>query len=42
MFLLIKINRNIMDKNGEIIIYETENNKIKIEVNLQDETVWLS
>jgi len=42
MFLLIKINRNIMDKNGEIIIYNTEDNQIKIEVNLQDETVWLS
>jgi len=42
MFLLIKINRNIMDKNGEIIIYNTEDNQIKIEVSLQDETVWLS
>jgi len=31
-----------MDKNGEIIIYNTEDNQIKIEVSLQDETVWLS
>ena len=42
MFLLIKINRNIMYKNGEIIIYSTEDNQVKIDVNLQDETVWLS
>jgi hypothetical protein len=31
-----------MNKNGEIIIYNTEDNQIKIEVSLQDETVWLS
>ncbi|MFA7365420.1 MAG: hypothetical protein WCZ12_03665 [Patescibacteria group bacterium] len=31
-----------MDKNGEIIIFNTEDNQIKIEVNLQDETVWLN
>lgn len=31
-----------MEKNGEIIIYNTDDNQIKIEVNLQDETVWLS
>lgn len=31
-----------MDNKGEIIIYSTEDNEIKIEVNLCDETVWLS
>jgi hypothetical protein len=31
-----------MDKKGEVIIYNTEDNQIKIEVNLQNETVWLS
>ncbi len=31
-----------MENKGEIIIYSTEDNEIKIEVNLCDETVWLS
>lgn len=36
------INTNTMENKGEIIIYSTEDNEIKIEVNLCDETVWLS
>lgn len=31
-----------MDNHGEMIIYQTEDGLIKIDVNLQDETVWLS
>ena len=31
-----------MDNYGEIIIYQTEDGLLKIDVNMQDETVWLS
>lgn len=31
-----------MDNHGEIIIYQTEDGLTKIDVNLQDETVWLT
>ena len=31
-----------MDNRGEIIIYQTEDGLTKINVNLQNETVWLS
>ncbi|MEG0694033.1 MAG: cell filamentation protein Fic, partial [Oscillospiraceae bacterium] len=31
-----------MDNYGEIIIYQTEDGLTKIDVNMQDETVWLS
>ena len=31
-----------MDNHGEIIIYQTEDGLTKINVNMQDETVWLS
>ena len=31
-----------MDNHGEMIIYQTEDGLTKIDVNMQDETVWLS
>ncbi len=31
-----------MDNHGEIIIYQTEDGLTKINVNMQNETVWLS
>lgn len=31
-----------MEKSGEIIIYQTENGNTKLEVRLEDETVWLT
>lgn len=31
-----------MENKGEIVIYQTEDGLTKLEVNLQDETVWLS
>ena len=31
-----------MDDRGEIIIYQTEDGLTKIDVNMQDETVWLT
>lgn len=31
-----------MDQKSEIIIYQTENNDVRIQTRLQDETVWLS
>lgn len=31
-----------MNQYGEIIIYQTEDGLTKIDVNMQDETVWLS
>lgn len=31
-----------MDDRGEIIIYQTEDGLTKIDVSMQDETVWLS
>lgn len=31
-----------MDDHGEIIIYQTEDGLTKIDVSMQDETVWLS
>ena len=31
-----------MDNHGEMLIYQTEDGLIKIDVNMQDETVWLS
>lgn len=31
-----------MDIHGEMIIYQTEDGLTKIDVNMQDETVWLS
>lgn len=33
---------NTEDTKGEIVIYETPNNEIKLEVNLQKDTVWLT
>ena len=31
-----------MDDRGEVIIYQTEDGLTKIDVTMQDETVWLS
>ncbi|BDF08346.1 death-on-curing protein [Emergencia timonensis] len=31
-----------MDHHGEILIYQTEDGLTKIDVNMKDETVWLS
>lgn len=31
-----------MENKGEVVIYQTEDGLTKLEVNLQDETVWLS
>lgn len=31
-----------MKKNNQLIIYKTEDGKIKIETNFKDETVWLT
>lgn len=31
-----------MDNHGEIIIYQTEDGLTKIDVSMQDETVWLT
>ena len=31
-----------MGNKGEVVIYQTEDGVTKLEVNLQDETVWLS
>ena len=31
-----------MDDRGEIIIYQTEDGLTKIDVSMQDETVWLT
>lgn len=31
-----------MDEHGDIIIYQTEDGLKKIDVSMQDETVWLS
>ena len=31
-----------MDEHGEIIIYQTEDGLARIDVNMQDETVWLN
>lgn len=33
---------DIMDDRGEIIIYQTEDGLTKIDVSMQDETVWLT
>lgn len=33
---------SLVDNHGEIIIYQTEDGLTKIDVNMQDETVWLS
>lgn len=32
----------IRNNNSELIIYESSNGKVKLDVNLNDETVWLS
>lgn len=37
-----RVEGNMMDNHGEIIIYQTEDDLTKIEVNMQNETVWLS
>lgn len=34
--------KSITNHNGDIIIYQSEDGNTKINVNLQDETVWLS
>ncbi len=34
--------KNLPEKNSQIIIYQTESGQTKIEVRLQDETVWLT
>ena len=31
-----------MDRNSEILLYQTEDGQTKIDVRLEDETVWLS
>lgn len=31
-----------MDNHGEVVIYQTEDGLTKIDVNMQNETVWLS
>ncbi len=31
-----------MENKGEIVLYQAENGETKLEVNIQDETVWLS
>ena len=31
-----------MQKNNEIVIFETEDNQVKLPVNVKDETVWLN
>ena len=31
-----------MDNHGEMLIYQTEDGLTKIDVNMQDETVWLT
>jgi len=31
-----------MDNNSEILLYQTEDGQTKIDVRLEDETVWLS
>ena len=33
---------NSQDKNNQIIIYNTEDGETKVEVQVKDETVWLS
>lgn len=38
----MKKNKDIAPTNGELILYQTEDGTTKIEVRLQDETVWLS
>ena len=34
--------KNNANNNGDIVIYQSEDGNTKINVNLQDETVWLS
>ena len=34
--------QNIMDNYGEIIIYQTEDGLTKLDVRMEDETVWLT
>jgi hypothetical protein len=34
--------KNITNHNGDIVIYQSEDGNTRINVNLQDETVWLS
>ena len=34
--------QNIIDNYGEIIIYQTEDGLTKLEVKMEDETVWLT
>ena len=34
--------KNITNQNGDIVIYQSEDGNTRINVNLQDETVWLS
>ena len=34
--------KNNLENNGDVIIYQSEDGATKINVNLQDETVWLS
>ena len=34
--------KNNTNNNGDIVIYQSEDGNTKINVNLQDETVWLS
>ena len=31
-----------MQKNNEIVIFETEDNQVKLSVTVEDETVWLN
>lgn len=31
-----------MEKNNEIVFFETEDNQVKLSVTVEDETVWLN
>lgn len=35
-------NNQLVPKNSELIMYQTEDGKTKIDVRLENETVWLS
>ena len=39
---MVKINKNIVPQKGEIVIYQTKDKKVNLEVTLELETVWLT
>lgn len=39
---MVKISKNIVPQKGEIVIYQTKDKKVKLEVTLELETVWLT